>query len=195
MAQDQQGRDTYHHGNLPEALVREGARLLAEAGAEGFSLRKLAERTGVTVAAPSHHFGSAKGLLTAIATRGFEKLDHQMDVAASSANSPSDAVIAMCIAYLRMRTTHPGYADVMFQLNLLDARDERFRASAFRAFGKLETALAAALPTSLAADQIALKAKAIWAATHGLSVLPMIDGPESERIIEAVVAAQLGGSP
>lgn len=192
MPQDAQTRETYHHGNLPETLVHEGARLLAEVGTEGFSLRKLAERTGVTVAAPSHHFGSAKGLLTAIATRGFEKLADQMDVAGSSTNSPSDAVSALCLAYLNMRTRNPGYANVMFQLDLLDAQDERFRASAFKAFGKLEKALAEALPPSVESEQIALKAKTLWATTHGLSVLPMIDDPESEQIIVSAVAAHLG---
>ena len=164
MAKDAHSRETYHHGNLPEALVREGARLLAEGGIDGFSLRKLAERTGVTVAAPSHHFGSAKGLLTAIATRGFDDLADQMDIAGSSTTSPPEAVTAICLA------------------------------SAFRAFGRLENALAKALPPAMAPEQIALKAKALWAATHGLSVLPMIDGPEAEQIIKSAVAAHLGGS-
>ena len=192
MPEEEKIRETYHHGNLPEALVQEGARLLAEVGTEGFSLRKLAERAGVTVAAPSHHFGSAKGLLTAIATRGFEKLARQMESAGSSTNSPSDTVTAMCVAYLKMRATNPGYANVMFQLDLLDAQDERFRASAFRAFGRLEKALAEALPPSMESEQISLKAKSLWATTHGLSVLPMIDGPESEQIIVSAVTAYLG---
>lgn len=195
MSQNEHARDTYHHGNLPEELIRHGARLLAEVGTEGFSLRKLAQRTGVTVAAPSHHFGSAKGLLTAIATRGFEELARQMEIAGSSGKTPADAVAAMCVAYLEMRITNPGYASVMFQLDLLDAENARFRASAFRAFGTLEQALADALPPPSEKAHIALKAKALWATTHGLSVLPMIDGTEAEQIINSAVAAHLGNLP
>jgi len=68
MKDDSQPRENYHHGNLPEALISKGAELLAEKGPEKFSMREVARRAGVAVAAPAHHFGNAKGLLTAIAT-------------------------------------------------------------------------------------------------------------------------------
>ena len=39
-----QTRETYHHGNLPQTLIHEAAGLLAEKGAEGFSMREVARR-------------------------------------------------------------------------------------------------------------------------------------------------------
>ncbi|HAD65476.1 MAG TPA: TetR family transcriptional regulator, partial [Alcanivorax sp.] len=46
----------YHHGDLHAALLREAAVLLREQGVEGLSLRRLAERAGVSRTAPYHHF-------------------------------------------------------------------------------------------------------------------------------------------
>lgn len=191
MSQDPQTRETYHHGNLPDTLVQEGAFLLAELGIEGFSLRKLAKRTGVTVAAPSHHFGNAKGLLTAIAAKAFERLADQMQDAALSAQSPQDAVLAMCRAYIEMRLREPGYAAVMFRLDLLNATDRHFRRCAFHAFDLLEEAFAKAVPSTASPAEISTGAKAIWATTHGLTNLPMIEPRETEMILRSMISSHV----
>ena len=68
------GMRTYHHGDLRHALIEATESLLAEKGPEGFSLREVARRAGVSAAAPAHHFGDASGLLTAVATVGFDGL-------------------------------------------------------------------------------------------------------------------------
>jgi AcrR family transcriptional regulator len=192
MSRNPKNRDSYHHGNLPDTLIKDGAELLAEVGVEGFSLRKLALRTGVTVAAPSHHFGSARGLLTAIATEGFERLAQKMKTAALSEETPEDAVFLMCNAYYETRVTDAGYATVMFRLDLLDATDERFMAHATYAFGLLEERLAKAASEETEAAQVSIVAKALWATTHGLSNLPMIEDRESEQIIRSTVNAHIG---
>ena len=62
-------RSRYHHGDLRAALIEAGAAILAERGIEGFSLRECARRAAVSPAAPAHHFGDSRGLLTAIAAR------------------------------------------------------------------------------------------------------------------------------
>lgn len=73
MTQSALNRETYHHGNLPETLISTAADALAEKGIDGFSMREVARRAGVAVAAPSQHFGNAKGLLTAVARCAFER--------------------------------------------------------------------------------------------------------------------------
>ena len=66
-----EGARAYHHGALREALIDAAESILEERGVEGFSLREAARRAGVSPAAPGHHFGDARGLLTAVATRAF----------------------------------------------------------------------------------------------------------------------------
>ncbi|HEY4796462.1 MAG TPA: helix-turn-helix domain-containing protein, partial [Mycobacterium sp.] len=61
------GRPTYHHGDLRAAILNEAARLVAQRGADGVSLRELAREAGVSHAAPAHHFTDRRGLFTALA--------------------------------------------------------------------------------------------------------------------------------
>ena len=53
----------YHHGELKEALVSAGRKLLEEKGLRGFTLRECARRAQVSHAAPAHHFKSMDDLL------------------------------------------------------------------------------------------------------------------------------------
>ena len=64
----------YHHGELREALVAAGRKLLEEKGLRGFTLRECARRAQVSHAAPAHHFASIDDLLAEIATRGYREL-------------------------------------------------------------------------------------------------------------------------
>eukprot|EP00439_Symbiodinium_sp_Y106_P089672 s1_g2208.t1 len=186
-------RDTYHHGNLPDALIKEGAKLLAEKGVDGFSMREVARRAGVAVAAPSHHFGNAKGLLTAIAAQGFGKLAKQMELAASAVRDPEDGVVAMCQAYRAMGMSDPGYAAIMFRVELLDESDPRFQEKASRAFGLFAEALKQAASRNVGATQISFAATTLWATMHGLVDLHMIEGEEAEELIRFAVHTLLAG--
>ncbi|MEM9106962.1 MAG: TetR-like C-terminal domain-containing protein [Pseudomonadota bacterium] len=186
-------RDTYHHGNLPEALVKEGSKLLAEKGGDGFSMREVARRAGVAVAAPSHHFGSAKGLLTAIAAEGFGKLADQMELAAATSRDTEDKVVAMCQAYRAMGVSNPGYAAIMFRLELLDESDQGFREKSLRAFDLFAETLKQAASPSVDPIQISYAARTLWATMHGLVDLRMIKDREAEELIRFAVRTLLAG--
>ena len=77
--------DSYHHGALRAALIEAAEALLREDGIESFSLRECARRAGVSHAAPAHHFGDARGLLTACAAAGFNQLADAMERDAAAA--------------------------------------------------------------------------------------------------------------
>ena len=68
----------YHHGELREALVAAGRKLLEEKGLRSFTLRECARRAQVSHAAPAHHFASIDDLLAEIATRGYHDLTTAM---------------------------------------------------------------------------------------------------------------------
>jgi len=62
---------TYHHGDLPSTLLATATAMITEHGVEALSLRKLAERIGVSRTAAYHHFKDKNDLLCAIAAQGF----------------------------------------------------------------------------------------------------------------------------
>ena len=58
--------DRYHHGNLRQALIDAGIKIINENGEEALSLRKAAAACDVSHAAPYAHFKDKDELLEAI---------------------------------------------------------------------------------------------------------------------------------
>lgn len=186
-------RESYHHGNLPETLIRTAAELLAEKSAEGFSMREVARRAGVAVAAPAHHFGNAKGLLTAIATTAFERLTAEQARSMGSVEDPADKVIALVHTYFEMSARFPGYAAVLFRWDLVDHDDKTYSEAAAASFDLLVKAVAAAVPYGTQEPQIQHAAKSIWAMAHGFVTLSLTDDDEANVRAAFAVRAILAG--
>jgi len=196
MTQTALNRETYHHGNLPQTLISTAADVLAEKGIDGFSMREVARRAGVAVAAPSHHFGNAKGLLTAVATCAFERLTEEQTKAMECAATPQDKVISSAFVYADMSVRFPGYAAVLFRWDMMEHTDEDYVAAADRSFGLLRDAISDALAQGTPALEIDHTAKSIWAMVHGFVTLSLADGDEAnDRIAFGVRAVLKGVSP
>lgn len=112
-------RAPYHHGTLQAALIAATDDILLESGIEGFTLRAAARRAGVSAAAPAHHFGSAAGLLTEVAIRGYDDLAEAISAAASAHADPAAALRAMGVAYVRFALKYPGRFKLMYRKDLL----------------------------------------------------------------------------
>ena len=66
-----QKRQSFHHGNLREALLQASLSLLDSGGPEGVTIRAVARETGVSHAAPVNHFKDREALLTGLAVQLF----------------------------------------------------------------------------------------------------------------------------
>jgi AcrR family transcriptional regulator len=65
----------YHHQNLRGALLAAALDLIRQkGGSQGFTLREVARRAGVSHTAPYRHFRDKDDLLGAIAEEGFLRL-------------------------------------------------------------------------------------------------------------------------
>ena len=67
------GKDSYHHGDLKNALIEAGADILSKDGVSALSLRKVAQKAGVSHAAPYAHFADKQALIAAISTEGYKQ--------------------------------------------------------------------------------------------------------------------------
>ncbi len=128
--------------------------MIGESGPHAVSLRDLARRTGVSHAAPQHHFGDKAGLLTAIAAEGFELL-------ARSLESAGDDLLDAGVAYVRFATSHKAHFEVMFTPALYHADSPEVAAPRERA----GEALAARAPKRREARLAA------WSIVHGFATL------------------------
>jgi len=112
-------KPTYHHGDLRRALLAAAADAITEHGVAALSMRDLARRAGVSHAAPTHHFGDKAGLLTALATEGFELLARALATSRLASNS----FLEMGVSYVRFAMTRRAHFEVMFRPDLYHADD------------------------------------------------------------------------
>lgn len=167
-------RQSYHHGDLCQALIAAGIAILSENGAGALTLRAAAARAGVSHAAPAHHFGSLQGLLTVIAAEGFERFHAAIDAAMAKApSSPAARLRAAGEAYVGFATTHPAIVQLMFSGPRLDWSDAGLCSAADRAYGQLEEIVAPAAAHLGAATEAGRRdlALMVWSTVHGFATL------------------------
>ena len=107
--------NTYHHGNLKDALITAGLEILSEQGMEGLSLRKVAKKVGVSHTAPYNHFADKQALLAAISTAGHEQLYQTLSSTFEAVRaSSSEIILEISWAYLQFALDDPGRFKLMF---------------------------------------------------------------------------------
>src|SRR5688500_2611291 len=112
--------DVYQHGNLRQALVQAGLKLLTDGGLPALSLRGAAQLAGVSHAAPYRHFKDKDALLAAIAEQGFRVLTACMREEAGklgerAASAPvQERLLALGKGYLHFAVEHPAYLQLLF---------------------------------------------------------------------------------
>ncbi|MEI8239831.1 MAG: TetR/AcrR family transcriptional regulator [Actinomycetota bacterium] len=154
----------YHHGNLSRSLLDAAAAVIDEVGPTQMSLREVARRTGVSHAAPVHHFGDKRGLFTALAAEGFQMLD--ADLAATRNRTDDFAEIG--VAYVMFALTHRAHFEVMFRPELYDTASADVAAAAAAASDHLYgPSVAMFAPGTDRTDAGVFS----WSLVHGLATL------------------------
>lgn len=114
-------KTAYHHGDLRKALLDAADKVLQTQGLQGFTLRACARAAGVSHTAPKHHFGDVRGLLRALAERGFERLVERLRMELSLAGTQLEAqMFATAKAYVEFAQTYPEHFRIMFRSDLID---------------------------------------------------------------------------
>ncbi|MBU3062253.1 TetR/AcrR family transcriptional regulator [Nocardia sp. NEAU-G5] len=176
----------YHHGDLPNALVRAAVELLEEGGAAELSLRGAARRAGVSTAAPYRHFADRDALLSAVAAVGYRDLAQQLAAVHPQPVTPA-GLADVAIEYVRFALRRPGMFRVMFTESCDTSSTERVAAvEAIHEY--LESLVREAFP---AADPEPT-ATAMWALVHGLAFLHLdgkLDASSDKVVADQVRAA------
>ena len=190
---------TYHHGDLRAALLEAAESLIAERGVDRFSLRETARRAGVSPAAPAHHFGDARGLLTALAAEAFVRFGETLEAAAAEGVNRQERIRAQGLAYVRFALAERAKFDLMWRYALIDRADPDYVSAARRAFVLLDRAVRGDDAAAYQApwDPVLSPSIACWSVVHGFARLA-IDGAfgtendAAERAADALLPAVLG---
>ena len=122
-------KNNYHHGNLRQALIDAGIKIINESGEEGLSLRKVAASCGVSHAAPYAHFADKESLLNAIKESVTERFTMELEQAihAPSVNNAEQAIRAMGNSYILFFKSNPDYFHFLFQRQNIEIHTDMSR--------------------------------------------------------------------
>lgn len=156
----------YHHGDLRRAVLAAAVEAIEERGLGLLSLRDVARRAGVSHTAPVHHFGDKAGMLTALATEGFDLL--------AQALGPGDGetidLVDAGVIYVQFAVDHRAHFEVMFRPDLHHPDEPALAVARDRAGDLLTNTVVAATDTP-PGQQTELASVAAWSLVHGFATL------------------------
>jgi AcrR family transcriptional regulator len=153
--------------NLRMALVEQAARLIAEEGPSGLTLRRLANEVGTSTMAIYTHFGGMDELRLEVRREGFKRLAEHMDAVVPSRDPVFDLGL-LGWAYCRNALTNPNLYRVMF----MEAHEPAGEAVGYDTFETLVKAVDRAAQSGrfTPGDEVE-RARQIWALSHGAVAL------------------------
>ncbi len=167
-------KQQYHHGDLKNALIRAGTEILATEGVGGLTLRKAAQRAGVSHSAPYAHFADKQALVAAISTEGLRILRGRIEEATRRhQGDPLRRLLAAAWETVRFGLEQPDHYRVTFSNAIEQEADyPEYVEVAHGSFDALvdlvracqEAGVVAPGPADLAAVQL-------WSLVHGLTSL------------------------
>ena len=176
----------YHHGDLKNALIQAGVEILSEEGAGGLSLRKVAQRAGVSHNAPYSHFPDKQSLIAAISTEGFKQLYHVLDtVILSYPDDPKRQLQEGALAYLQFAIDHTDTFKIMFASVLEKEKDyPAFVEISGKTFERVVDIVRSCQEAGiLRLTPPEATAVAVWGQIHGIVSL-MLEGQISHTVLD-----------
>ena len=176
----------YHHGDLKNALIKAGVEVLSKEGTGALSLRKVAERAGVSHSAPYSHFSDKQALIAAISTEGFKQLYTELDTAiAAYPDDPRRQLQECAWAYVLFAMNHTDTFKIMFS-GVLEKEKEYpdFVEISRKTFGRVtEIVRACQAAGILRAAPAEMMAVAVWGQVHGIISL-LLEGQISHVVLD-----------
>jgi AcrR family transcriptional regulator len=167
-------RASYHHGDLPAALVAATFELVAESGVQDFSLAAAARRTGVSISAPYRHFADREQLLAACAIAACEELKSRFDAELAAEPTAAGRLAAVSAAYVRFAGERRPMFEVLHGAGLDKARHPGLERAAFEALAAAEAA-ARELTPSGSDEETGILVQALTGLAQGHATL-LLDG-------------------
>ena len=176
----------YHHGNLKEALIKAGIKILALEGIGGLSLRKVAKQAGVSHTAPYAHFSDKQALVAAISTEGYTRIYNKIaELIEHRSDAPLDLLVMAAYAYMRFGLDEPDLFRITFSGVIEHEREYpdlvEITQKNFRAICQIVSLCQDA--EVLNAGDEELLALNLWGTVHGLISL-LLQGQVSSKILD-----------
>ncbi len=157
--------NTYHHGDLRDALVQAALREAEQGGPEAISIRALAKELGVSQPAPYRHFADREALLQAVTAEAFRQFNAILRAAIDKPSKRSK-LSRFAQTALEFGLRRNGIYRLMFASRTMacSEKDSELRLAAHETMGLLLESFEAPA-VGLLRERHALQ---VWAALHGV---------------------------
>ena len=162
----------YHHGNLKEELIENGLKYIDKYGVESLSMRKLAEASGVSSAAPYAHFKNKDAFLDAVQDHITESLTQALHKAFER-STEREVLIELGKGYVTFFYENPLYYQFLFTRRNIDINTF----PPYQFYSEVASvALKKMHEKKLTKETIRKKTITMWATVHGLARFALMDG-------------------
>ena len=154
-----------------ERLCDMAAGLFAARGREGFTLRDLAGKLGVSAMTPYRYFKDKDAILAAIRARAFNRFAQALEEACATPGDAPTRAYAASEAYLRFALDDPTSYKLMFDLSQDDSRYPELAEAAERARLTLTRHIHPLVEQGLLEGDPDLIGHVFWTVMHGAVML------------------------
>ena len=159
---------SFHHGDLRQALIDATLKLVRSVGTQGFTLNEASRLAGVAKSAPYKHFRDKEALLVEVAVLGTRRMEQELRSASGLGGTPRERLLAVGLAYISFSKQHPDFFAIMFRSGIDKSSYEELGLAATSVFS-IADELAKEIEDSLVkARRLAL---AMWTMAHGFAML------------------------
>jgi AcrR family transcriptional regulator len=159
--------DTYHHGNLRQALLDEAIRAVRAGQADTFSLRATAKSLGISPAAVYHHFADKNALMNAVIRETGLLLHARLVSASTPPPPPGDQAMRLGLAYIDFAIDEPALFVQLTSTTCLESRDVQGMSLEMVAHALEVDARGEELTDTILRERV----WASWALSHGFASL------------------------
>lgn len=161
----------YHHGDLRKALLETGIEFINEYGEEKLSMRKIAEKCGVSNAAPYAHFKDKDDFKNAMQSHIMDSFMDSLLICTDECRDDTQILSELGVCYVMFFHRDPLYFDFLFsrknvQIRLSSENDDNPPFQLFRT-----TAEKVLSGMGMSEKNIRYKTIAMWSLVHGLSAI------------------------
>lgn len=160
-------RKDHTRKELTELAVESGRKLVAEAGPQALTARKVAAAMGYTPGTLYNLFENIDALTAAINIRSMEAFARTIETVIQGEPSTAARLRGIARAYLDFHRDSPHLWSLLFATPL-DYHSEAYHEAIHRIFDQV---VDATRPLTLDPDAARRKAKVLWATLHGICLL------------------------
>lgn len=176
--------DSYHHGNLRQALIDAGIKIINESGEANLSLRKAAAMCKVSHAAPYAHFKDKNEFIEAIKATVTEQFIEELSAAVDASPNAESALVNMGRHYVAFFVRRPDYFRFIFGSQNITAhiRFDKQYENDYPPFALLkETYLKYLWEKQLdkSREEQEIDLLKLWASVHGIAAIACMSGVET----------------